>query len=148
MMVAEASVEDAPALAAVHAAAFPAPWTAEAMAALLNAPGVHALLSHDGPGLTGFILMRAVADEAEVLTLAVAPAHRRRGVGRALLQAGLERAAAAGAHSVFLEVADDNVAAVALYAQADFATVGRRTAYYARTTGPAADALTLRKAMI
>lgn len=95
----------------------------------------------------GLILMRAIAGEAEVLTLAVAPAHRRRGVGRALLEAGLAQAALLGAEAAFLEVAADNPAALNLYRRSGFQEVGRRLGYYARPSGPAADALVLRRTL-
>ena len=138
----------APVLAAVHAASFVAPWTAPALAALLDSPGVFALGAHeDETGQARVIVLRAVADEAEVLTLAVAPAFRRRGLGADLLEAGLVLAGLQGAESAFLEVAQDNHAALALYNKAGFDTVGRRGAYYARVQGPAADALVLRKTL-
>jgi ribosomal-protein-alanine N-acetyltransferase len=81
------------------------------------------------------------------LTLAVAPEARRRGLGRALLDAGLAAAAASGAEAMFLEVAADNAAALALYAGAGFDRVGLRRGYYPRVAGSAADALTLRRAL-
>lgn len=125
-------------LAALHAAAFDAPWSEAEIAALLAGPGVAALAE---PG--GFLLLRVVADEAEILTLAVAPAERRRGVGRRLVEAATARAAEAGARSLFLEVAEDNAAAVALYQACGFRPAGRRRGYYRRGEGPAADALIL-----
>ena len=129
-------------LAALHAQAFEAPWDEHAFAELLASPGVYAIGAED-EGLAGLILMRAIAGEAEVLTLAVAPSHSRRGVGRALLDAALVVAAAAGAERVFLEVAEDNAPAIALYRAAGFDKAGRRVGYYARKSGPPADALVL-----
>ena len=145
MRLKAASLNDAEVLAAIHAQAFEAPWTAEALAELLAAPGVFALAVWDGAEAVGFILMRVVADEAEVLTLAVGPEHRRRGIGRALVEAGLLQAGQAEA--VFLEVAQDNTPAIGLYERAGFAPAGRRPAYYARKNGLAADALLLRKTL-
>lgn len=146
MKLRPATAEDVVALAAVHAAAFDSPWPPEAFADLLASPGVFALAAIDKTPV-GLILMRAIADEAEVLTLAVSPAHRRLGAGAALLQAGLDLAAAAGAETAFLEVASDNAAALALYTAAGFAPAGRRAGYYARSSGPAMDALLLRRAL-
>jgi [ribosomal protein S18]-alanine N-acetyltransferase len=74
------------------------------------------------------------ADQAEILTLAVVPAARRRGVGAALLQAVMQAAAARGAAALFLEVSTANDAARALYARAGFCEVGRRCRYYADGT--------------
>ncbi|HZV84470.1 MAG TPA: GNAT family N-acetyltransferase [Brevundimonas sp.] len=125
-------------LADLHAGAFDAPWDAAAFATLLDQPGVAAAVTPDG-----FILIRTVAGEAEILTLAVRPAARRRGVGADLLAQALILAAAGGAGRIFLEVAEDNTAARALYAGAGFAEAGRRRGYYGRKDGPAADALVL-----
>jgi ribosomal-protein-alanine N-acetyltransferase len=129
-------------LAAIHAEAFAgphdAPWSAAAFADLLDQAGVFAVEAEDG-----FILMRAVADEAEILTLAVRPAARRRGLGGRLVGEGVLAAAARGAARVFLEVAEDNAAAQALYHRAGFAEAGRRPGYYAAAGGERRDALLL-----
>lgn len=125
-------------LADLHAGAFSAPWDATAFETLLGQSGVFAIEAPEG-----FILIRAVADEAEILTLAVDPAARRRGVGARLVQEGAVSAAALGAVRLFLEVADDNAAALALYARAGFTEAGRRTGYYARPDGGRQDALIL-----
>jgi ribosomal-protein-alanine N-acetyltransferase len=122
--------------------AFDAPWSEGEFRDLLNSAGVLALLDDDG-----FMLLRALADEAEILTLAVAPAARGRGLGRALVEAGAQAAAAAGAETLFLEVAADNAPALPLYAAAGFERVGERRGYYPRPGGAAADAYTLRRAL-
>ncbi len=123
-----ASLAHAEALAAIHAACFPpgARWDAAAFAAQLSLPGTFAEIAPEG----GMSLLRAVAGEAEILTLAVAPPFRRRGLGRALLDAAISAAARHGARVLFLEVAADNVAARALYAAAGFRPLGRRRHYY------------------
>ncbi len=137
----------AEALETLHAQAFEAPWSAQAFADLLASPGVFGLAVQGEADLDGFILMRAVADEAEVLTLAVAPAVRRQGLARALVEAALVLCVQAGVHRAFLEVAHDNQAAMGLYERAGFARVGRRRAYYARISGPPADALVLSRTL-
>ena len=91
----------------------------------------------------GFILIRVVADEAEILTLAVRPQARRHGLGLSLVEQAAQTAAEHGAARLFLEVAEDNAAARSLYARAGFETAGRRPRYYARANGPAVDALLL-----
>lgn len=141
-----ADATDALALARIHAAAFDHPWPPEAFLTLLGSPGVFALTAVDGEPIA-LILMRAIAGEAEVLTLAVAPSHRRRGVARALLRAALAQAAAAGAEEAFLEVAADNPGALALYREAGFGGAGRRSGYYRRPDGEAVDALVLRRTL-
>jgi ribosomal-protein-alanine N-acetyltransferase len=146
MKLRSADPSDAVALAKAHASAFEAPWPPEAFTELMAGPGVFALaaVNHEPVGL---ILMRAIAGEAEVLTLAVEPAHRRKGVARALLEAGLAKAELAGAEAVFLEVAADNPAAIGLYLAAGFEQAGHRGGYYTRPGGQAVDALVLRRTL-
>lgn len=132
-------------LAALHASAFddlPPPWTAAAFAQLLAAPGVTLVLAPD-PQPRGFVLARQAGPEAEILTLAVHPDARRRGLGRRLL--ALLEASLPGAEEIFLEVAETNAAARALYAQSGYREVGRRPRYFRRVTAPDVDALVLRK---
>lgn len=125
-------------LAALHAAAFAAPWDSAAFADLLGQAGVFAEVEDEG-----FILIRVVADEAEILTLAVRPEARRRGLAAGLVQTAAVRAAALGGERLFLEVADDNAAARALYARCGFTEAGRRRAYYPAEGGGRTDALIL-----
>lgn len=127
MSLRAASAEEADSLAALHATAFDHPWPAAEITSLLASPGVFALAVEG----EGFILCRAIAGEAEILTLAVDPAARRRGTGRALVEAAAGLAGQMDAETLFLEVADDNAAAIALYTRAGFSPVGRRRGYYA-----------------
>lgn len=131
--------EDADGLAVLHAAAFADPWDATALRDLMSQTGGFAL----GCEGEGFILCRVVADEAEILTLATEAAMRGRGLGRRLVEAAVETAALRGATRLFLEVAEDNVAARALYARTGFVEVGRRRGYYARPGKTSVDALVL-----
>ncbi|WP_459675449.1 GNAT family N-acetyltransferase [Acidisoma sp. 7E03] len=127
----------APALAAIHALAFPQePWGAATFQQQLEMHGVVGLLDSRG----GMILLRLTLDEAEILTLGTAPAARRRGIAAGLLAEALRQAAARGVRQVFLEVEVGNAAARGLYAAAGFTEVGRRRGYYAN----GADALVLR----
>lgn len=141
--------EAAPLLAALHAAAFPPAesWGPDAIALLLDLPGAFARCAVAPGGEAspqGFVLARVAADEAEILTLAVPPAARRRGIGAALLRAAAAEAEARGAAALFLEVSAANAAARALYATAGFVEVGRRRRYYA----DGADALVLRLSLL
>ena len=126
------------ALAGLHAEAFDSPWSETAFADLLGQTGVALQGENDG-----FILVRTVVDEAEILTLAVRPSARRRGLGARLVRAAAARVAASGAKRMFLEVAEDNAPARALYDAQGFEAAGRRRGYYPRPDGPAADALLL-----
>lgn len=127
-------------MAALHAQCFdtPRPWSAAEFAALLSSPTTFTLTRP-----TGFLLGRAVADEAELLTLAVDPNHRRAGHGRALVAAFLDESRQKHAATAFLEVAADNAPAIALYHSAGFTESGRRPRYYAAADGTRRDALIL-----
>ncbi len=130
----EVRIAHAPALALMHEAAFPAdPWDAASFITLLNQPGAYGIIDERG----GFLLLRAVLDEAEILTIGTtAPGQ---GIGSALMQAAINHAAANRIHAIHLEVAEDNVPARALYAKFGFAQTGMRLAYYP----DGGDALTL-----
>ena len=129
-------------LARIHVRAFPQErgWSEEEFATLLAQPG--AVLSGDA---RAFALLRVVADEAEVLTIATDPDHRRKGHARAALAEAEAMAAAQGATAVFLEVAEDNTPAQELYAQAGYRQVGRRPNYYVPKNAAPVAALVLRK---
>ena len=130
-------------LAALHAAAFPQPWSAGEIAALLANPAAFAILSRAGAP-QGFVMAWAAAGESEILTLAVTPDARRKGVGAALVTAAGVAALMRGAGSMHLEVAETNLAARGLYAKLGYAEAGRRHAYYSGEGG-AIDALVLRR---
>jgi ribosomal-protein-alanine N-acetyltransferase len=143
MKLAMVTDEDAPHLAAVHAQAFSTPWDDQAFVDLLAGPGVFGFMATaDAP--KGLVLCRAVADELEILTVAVAPDARRRGVAKALMSAAVEAAQAAGSTQAFLEVAVDNMEAVGLYAGLGFRRSGVRRGYYNRGREGRIDALVMR----
>jgi ribosomal-protein-alanine N-acetyltransferase len=102
-------------------------------------------VASDDEAPLGFIVVRAVAGEAEVLTLAVHPDARRQGLGRALVQSAAVAARAVGAEVFWLEVAIDNESAIALYAGAGFQAAGKRPGYYGRKGGERIDALVMRR---
>lgn len=115
-------------MAALHRLCFttPRPWSEAELAQLVHAPGVIDLRKNNG-----FLLGRVIADEAELLTLAVHPSARRSGEGRALVSDFLH--ACRDAASVFLEVAADNDPAIQLYRGFGFEQAGLRKAYYGKT---------------
>ncbi len=135
--------------ARLHGASFAHPWSAEEVAALIASASTVAAAALDPASgqLRGFVLARLAADEAEILTIAVDPTLRGKGVGRALLAESLRQAASAGARTIFLEVAQDNAAALALYKRLGFVNVGDRTGYYRRKDGQRATAIVMLKAL-
>ncbi|HEY3798203.1 MAG TPA: N-acetyltransferase [Caulobacteraceae bacterium] len=146
-MIRRASADDAPGMAAAHATGFEPSWSAPDIARFTDAPGGFAFVDVDPSGqIVGFILCRALAGEAEILTIAVHTDHRRRGLGAALVDRALT-AALASANAMILEVAVDNDAAISVYKRAGFETVGRRPGYYVSHGGPPKDAIVMRRAL-
>jgi ribosomal-protein-alanine N-acetyltransferase len=119
-------------------------WTRSQLAGILPMSGVSLMLAIDSRSgeTVGFSLFRTVADECELLLLAVNPTRHRCGVGRRLLADFLERARKEGAARVHLEVREGNPA-VAMYRTAGFSPVGRRRNYYHAPDGKRFDAITL-----
>lgn len=117
-------------------------WTRSQCAGILPMHGVSLTLAEQGGKPVGFSLVRAVADEAELLLLAVDPAEQRQGIGQALLDDFIAGALASGGHRLHLEVRDGNHA-VELYRASGFAPVGRRRNYYHGPDGESHDAVTL-----
>lgn len=119
-------------------------WTMNQCAGLLPLPGVWLTLARQEDSVFGFSLARLVADEAELLLLAVKTAGQRRGIGRILLEHFEDEALARGAAKLHLEVREGNHA-LSLYERAGFGLVGRRRDYYCGQKGDRYDALTLAK---
>lgn len=131
-------------LAQLHAAAFSATraWSAAEFTDLLSHPQTFAIGGKDCAAL-----VRTVLDEAEVLTVATHPAKRRLGLARKTLDEAERQAKAQGAATIFLEVAEDNVAAIGLYMSSGYTQVGRRPGYYMPKDGAAIAALVMRKSL-
>ncbi len=135
-------------LAAMHLACFPEdPWDAAALERILALAGGFGYLAWYDDSPAGFLLARDLGDEAEILSLGVLPAWRRRGAGQALLAAVNAEAGRRGLAALVLEVAADNAAARRLYEGCGFAQVGRRPRYYRRPDATV-DALILRCGII
>jgi [ribosomal protein S18]-alanine N-acetyltransferase len=135
------SGHEAPALAAVHRRCFLDPWDASTFARLLEEPRVFCIAARSNEGLVGFVLCRVVCDESEILSCAVLPAHRRSGLGRRMLSQALDEARRRGVGEIFLEVAEDNEAAFALYTRSGFLRVGCRPAYFRGAQGRVSGAI-------
>lgn len=125
---------DLPGLLALEERVFPEPWTEKAYRDELQSASSHVYVLHrDAHGnaqVVAFTCFRQAADEAELLRIAVAPGERRRGLGCHMAEAGLEEMRRLGARRCFLEVRDDNAAALALYRRLGFRPAGRRKKYY------------------
>ena len=119
-------------------------WSAAQCSGVLAMPGATLIVASGDTEPIGFALLRTIAGEAELMLIAVHPAARGHGIGRGLLEQVMTLARSNGAQRLFLEVRSDNDA-IALYEQAGFCRVGRRTGYYRGNDGRVRDALTFRR---
>lgn len=137
----DAYLDDA---AGLHSAIFDNPWSQEAMLDLLlmsGTSGAVMLSESRQPCFAGFILHQSIGDFAEILTLAVSPAHRGMGLGRCLMLQALDRVSQTGAEKLLLEVQDGNVPAIRLYESLGMTAFDRRRNYYKASDGSHADAI-------
>lgn len=132
------------AMAAIYAAAFPdsRAWSAAEILGMLASPLTFAI-----QGDVGFALGRVIADEAELITIAIDPRHQRQGLGLILLNQFEVESKTRGARWAILEVAQDNGAALALYARAGYEICGERPGYYSRPDGEQITASLMKKAL-
>ncbi len=149
LMATPLTLNDADAAAELHSDAFARPWSAEEFATLLGQEGSFGFavrrVGHPDAPPAGFVLARNVADEAEILTIAVDKRLRGRGIGRQLMDAVLQHLYAERARCLFLEVDEENQPALKLYKRLRFEEVGRRPAYYSDRSGKRTSALVLRR---
>ncbi len=134
-------------LAELHAGAFANGWKTSAIRNLLKSPNVFGLVSRSvsGSAILGFVLGRVVADEGEILTLVVAPDFRNRRIGARLIADALRVFRERYAKNIFLEVAEENDAAIGLYRRHEFVQVGSRPNYVSVAPGMRRDALIMRR---
>ncbi|WP_235512481.1 GNAT family N-acetyltransferase [Sphingomonas sp. Leaf17] len=146
-MIRTAVVRDIAEVDAIMAAAFDPrfgeAWTRSQCVGILAMPGVSLMLAETDDGPAGFALVRRILDEAELLLLAVAPPHRGKGIGAALLRAVINDCRMMDTAMLHLEVRSGNPA-VRLYGSHGFVQVGHRRGYYRSRDGLAFDALTYR----
>jgi [ribosomal protein S18]-alanine N-acetyltransferase len=141
-----ASPDRAEEIATLHAKLFNPAWDEDAIKTLLEHPAATSLIAVAGgqkKSVIAFVIGQLAADEAEILSIGVSTDWQRVGLATGLLE-GLTRAARrGGAKRIFLEVAEDNTAGIALYRKLGFAEAGRRKRYYERAGSTPVDALTL-----
>jgi ribosomal-protein-alanine N-acetyltransferase len=136
--------EDAGTLAKLHAKGFFRGWPTEDFSTYLMQPETPVYVACDARRhVAGFLMLRLLGDETELITIAVDPKWRGKGLGRALLRAAFADLIQSSARRMLLEVAADNPAALKLYRSEGFAEIGRREGYYARADGQPATALVM-----
>jgi [ribosomal protein S18]-alanine N-acetyltransferase len=147
-VVEPASPRDAPALARIHGASFHLGWGENEFESMLGERNTLVHRLRMGRKVIGFSVSRMAADEAEILSIAVADSHRGRGLSNNLLLTHLGHLAGRGARTVFLEVEENNRPARRLYERAGFAVVGRREGYYRQSGGEPLNALLMRRDLL
>ena len=140
-----ASLRDAPALAQIHGASFHRGWGEGEFENMLSERNTLVHRLRMGRKVIGFSVSRIAADEAEILSIAVAQSHRGRGLSNNLLLTHLGHLAGRGVRTVFLEVEENNQPARRLYKRAGFAVAGRRERYYRQASGEPLNALLMRR---
>lgn len=138
--------EDAFYLERLHARCFAKPWSEQSFIDVLATPVAFGLSAQKNGEILGFILTSITKPEAEILTLAVDPDHQRNQLGRQLVEIFEYEAKKRGVQRVFLDVAEDNRAALALYKKLNYKQAGRRQNYYTGA-GQATDAILMTKAV-
>ncbi|WP_298260810.1 ribosomal protein S18-alanine N-acetyltransferase [Bradyrhizobium sp.] len=144
-VVEPASQRDAAALARIHSASFHRGWGEDEFERMLSERNTLVHRLRTGQKIVGFSVSRLGADEAEILSIAVAETHRGRGLSSGLLLAHLGHLAGRGVRTVFLEVEENNQPARRLYQRAGFSVVGRRERYYQQSGGDALNALVMQR---
>jgi ribosomal-protein-alanine N-acetyltransferase len=144
-VVEPASLRDAPHLAKLHGASFHRGWGEGEFEEMLSQRNTLVHRLRLGSKFIGFAVSRMAADEAEILSIAIAPGQRGRGLSRQLLLTHLGHLAGRGVRTVFLEVEENNQPARRLYERAGFTVAGRRERYYREAGGEQLNALVMRR---
>lgn len=134
-------------MARIHAANFVRGWKAEEIRELMEKPGMKGFIYDIEGSRAGFVLMQMVEDEAEIIAIAVDKFHQRKGIASRILEFVMQYAQREGVESLFLEVAEDNLAAVGLYQKHAFETFNQRKDYYQRWHGGRVNALMMRHSL-
>ncbi len=137
-------IADAKELARIHAQGFYRGWPVGEFESFLADAHSPVYVACDARRrIAGFALIRVVEDESELLTIAVDPKWRGKRIGQALLKAVFDDLLLSPARRMFLEVSEENVAAIRLYQRAGFATISSRKGYYPKPDGSQATALVM-----
>jgi ribosomal-protein-alanine N-acetyltransferase len=140
-----ATPRDAWRLAQIHGASFHRGWGEGEFEQMLSERNTLVHRLRRGRNIIGFAVSRMAEDEAEILSIAVDPRHRGRGLSRNLLLTHLGHLAGHGVRTVFLEVEENNQPAHRLYNRAGFTLIGRRERYYKQPGGEPLNALLMRR---
>lgn len=138
---------DAKPLYLVHKECFPIYWKEQEISEMLLASGTKAWLARTGAPV-GMLMTRAQFEQAEILTIGVAPKAQKSGIAKRMMAMAEKDLAAAGVKKIFLEVAENNDSAKALYLKIGYSEVSRRKGYYKQADGSLIDALVMAKELV
>jgi [ribosomal protein S18]-alanine N-acetyltransferase len=144
-VVESATLRDARRLAQLHGASFHRGWGEGEFEEMLRERNTLVHRLRQGRNIIGFAVSRIAADEAEILSIAMEPRHRGRGLSRNLLLTHLGHLAGHGVRTVFLEVEENNQPARRLYQRTGFSVAGRRERYYKEPGGEPLNAVLMRR---
>lgn len=142
MIIRKMTLQDAPAVADLEKLCFSDPWSEKSIASEVNNPLSYWLVAEENGEIAGYVGSQSVLDAADMMNLAVNPDYRRKGIGKALIDALTQHLMENNVIALLLEVRVSNLPAIALYEKLGFVQVGRRPKYY---HNPREDALILRK---
>lgn len=147
LLIRAAGPADVDAIARLHASCFERSWSQRDISAMMDAATTVMLVACCDLQFAGFVIARVAANEAEILSIAVYPAWRRRALASELLASLEQRLVRRGVQNLFLEVDGANAAAIALYRGYGFGNVGVRRNYYRLSNGALRDALVLQRSI-
>jgi [ribosomal protein S18]-alanine N-acetyltransferase len=142
--ITEAAIGDADWLAAIHAEALPPGWPASDFEAYCRALNRIVLKAEDLTGIQGFAVLQVAADEAEILTVAVAKQMRRKAIASCILQKAVALCQEKSISCIYLEVAAGNAPAIELYRKLGFCVIAQRKDYYSTARSAPETALIMR----
>lgn len=142
MIIRKMTLQDASAIADLEKLCFSDPWSEKSIASEVNNPLSYWLVAEDNGEIAGYVGSQSVLDAADMMNLAVNPDYRRKGIGKALVDALTQHLMENNVIALLLEVRVSNLPAIALYEKLGFVQVGCRPKYY---HNPREDALILRK---
>lgn len=140
-------VEDIPAVVVIERQVQLHPWSHQLFADSVNGSDICWVLT-EGSQVVGYAVLKAILDEAELLTLSIKPEYQGKGLGRYLLEGVIQRIQAGGVSQLFLEVRISNAVAIGLYLSCGFAHIGRRSGYYPTDSGGREDAFVLSASLV
>ena len=130
MIIRPATASDFPNISAIHQASFTGGWSEESITETALSPNSYNFIAESENQAVGFIIIKIASDEIEIITICTSPEYQRQGIARELLQEAIKHSKQSKAKSIYLEVSENNIAAINLYLSSEFQKTGMRKNYY------------------